>query len=418
MDFWLIAAALSAIALAFVVPPFFRRGPNVSVERGQVNVAIYKERLEELEQQGQGLTDAQKQQAKQELEKNLADDLNAAEEQSGGAARAGWAGIVVAVCIPLLAVGGYYFSSEAEQQFAQAGKQHPLPLEQQENLPSVEEMAEKLRHRLEQEPDNAEGWEMMARSMLVLERYADANIAYDNIIRLKGRDNADLLSDYAESMAMANDSLLEGEPDKLIKEALALNPQHPKSLWLAGMSAAQQNRFEAAADYWQRLLALLPKDSEDYKSVSKHLNEVKQLAGGDMPVQSEATVPAQTAQETDKTANAQIQVNVSLSPELQAQTKPEHTVFVYARAAEGPRMPLAIVKKQVKDLPLQLVLDDSMSMMPAMSLSKFSQVIVAARISPSGAAMPQSGDFNGESAPINPLQENAPVNITINTVLP
>jgi cytochrome c-type biogenesis protein CcmH len=404
MMFWGFALALTLVALALIIPPLWRgKDVNDKVSRDRLNAVIFKERLAELEAGGLSGEDLEK--AKIELEKNLAQEIG---EERGAElqVRARWAAILAALCVPLLAFGGYWLSS-ADSRLAQEKASHSAAMPGGA-MPSLDEMIKGLRARLEKEPDNLEGWNMLARSYLVMERYAEANDAYEKMLQLSVRKDADILIDYAESLALANEENLLGKPQQLVAEGLALDPDHHKGLWLAGMAAMQEKNNAEVGRYWQRLLPQLPPDSEDYDFLVRALASVDQLPENITPTAA-PSAPAAGA--------AEITVQVALDSALTAQAAPEDTLFVYARAATGSRAPLAIVSRQVKDLPLTVTLSDSMSMVEGMNLSAFPEIIVAARVSKSGNAISQSGDLLGESVALTLDDISAPVVVTITQVV-
>lgn len=285
-------------------------------------------------------------------------------------------------------------------------------------MDQIAAMADGLRQRLETEPQNAEGWAMLGRSYSVLGRASDAVPAYRKAVELVPND-AGLLADLADSLAVTNNRQIAGEPMTFVQRALKIDPNQPKALSLAGTEAFLRGDFKAAAAMWERILVTQPADSPMAQQVRESINEARQrggmplLAEGEMPKGVSAQVAAQAApkdspKDTQNAAPASpaapgkttVAGTVTLSPALAAKASPEDTVFVFARAAEGPRMPLAILRKQVKDLPITFTLDDSSAMAPTMKLSNYPQVIVGARVSKTGNAMPQPGDLQGLSQPV------------------
>jgi cytochrome c-type biogenesis protein CcmH len=275
---------------------------------------------------------------------------------------------------------------------------------------------------MQQQPDDLKGWVMLGRSYTVLKRYGDAEVAYANVLRLGGGDDANLLSDYADAMAMANGGRFTDQAGKLLTRALELDPDNVKGLWLAGHWKNQSGDYAGALDYWQKAATKLPPGSEDAQVIAEQIGEVQAQLGIKAPAvptvaaATAAAVPAST-KATDSAGGASLSVHVELSPELVAAATAEDTVFIFARATQGPRMPLAIVRKQVKDLPVTVTLDDSQAMMPAMKLSNFEQVDIGARISKSGNAMPESGDLQGIVSPVA-TQSSDTIDITINSSVP
>ncbi len=243
-------------------------------------------------------------------------------------------------------------------------------------------MVERLAARLRENPEDVEGWKLLGRSNAVLGRYPEAADAYAKAAARAPRD-AQLLADLADVLAMSRGQTLQGEPEKLVLRALELEPGNLKALALAGTAAFERKDFSAAAAYWERMLPHVAPDSEDARTIQQNIAEARSLVR-DKPAASAAGV----------------QGTVTLSEKLKDRAAPEDTVFVFARAADGPPMPLAVARARVRELPYRFRLDDSMAMTPAMKISSFSKVIVTARISKSGSATAQPGDLQGASAPV------------------
>jgi cytochrome c-type biogenesis protein CcmH len=212
--------------------------------------------------------------------------------------------------------------------------------------------------------------------------------------RLRENPNdAQLLADFADLLAMARGRSLRGEPEKLVLRALEIDPANLKALALAGTAAFDRGDYGVAAAYWQRMLPLVPADSEDARAIKENVGEALKLA-----------------------SNAgKLRGKVEISPKLRERLQPEDTLFVFARAEKGPPMPLAAMKLRARDLPLDFSLDDSMAMAPGMALSKFPRVVVTARVSRSGQAVPQPGDLQGSSRPA--ANDAQSVRVLIDTVV-
>jgi cytochrome c-type biogenesis protein CcmH len=286
-------------------------------------------------------------------------------------------------------------------------------------------LVKRLEDRLKDKPDDAEGWAMLGRSYAVLGRMQEALPAYEKAIQLVG-ENAALLADYADVLALANNRSLEGEPMKVVERALKADPRQLKALSLAGTHAFDKKDYAGAVKYWERLMAAAPgnpdapRDPRFLDQVQASIDEARQLGGmPPSPNKGKSFAQAAPAQQPPMMGggaaagggggeaapaapnpNAFVSGKVTLAAAVAAKASPEDTVFVFARAAEGPRMPLAIVRKQVKDLPIDFKLDDSMAMQPQMRLSAFPKVVVGARVSKKGDAVPQPGDLEGLSAPV------------------
>lgn len=260
----------------------------------------------------------------------------------------------------------------------------------------IADMADKLAQRMQNTPEDAEGWAMLARSYSVLGRHPEALVAYEKAVKLR-KDDPNLLADYADSLAVRNGRQLAGEPMKWVEAALKIDPKTPKALALAGTHAFDRKDYAGAVRYWELLVATAPADSSFVQQIRSGLEEARQLGG--LPARTAETPAAGAAMALP---GASVSGTVSLSPDLAKQAAPEDTVFIYARAAEGGmRMPLAIQRHQVKDLPVSFTLDDSSSMSPAARLSGVKQVIVSARVSKTGQAMPTPGDLTGQTAAVD-----------------
>jgi cytochrome c-type biogenesis protein CcmH len=256
----------------------------------------------------------------------------------------------------------------------------------------IEAMTQKLADRLKASPDDPTGWAMLGRSYAVLGRHADALPAFKQALALKP-DDPNLLTDYADALAVVNGRNLEGEPGKLIARALELDPNNLKALSLAGTAAYLRKDYAGALRHWDKLAQVAP-DSDFVRQIQRGIDEARRLAGVAAPVAQGPGAAASSA------ARASVSGTVTLAKQFAGKAAPDDTVYVFARAAEGSRVPLAILRKQVKDLPLRFTLDDSMAMSPAAKLSGAPKVIVGARISKSGGALAQPGDLQGLSAPV------------------
>jgi cytochrome c-type biogenesis protein CcmH len=229
-------------------------------------------------------------------------------------------------------------------------------------------------------------------------------------------DNADVLIRYADALAMLHGGKLSGKPQELVEKALALEPENPIGLWLGGMAFAEQGKFQAAIDYWQRLLPQLADKDDELSKVKAMIAQAQRELGQEV-TQEVSQDPLDDLFTEEKVATGSvITVNVSLAADLLEKTSPTDTLFIFAKAPSGPPMPLAAVKRQVSDLPITVTLDDSMAMMPTHKISNFSQVLVSARISKSGNAIPQPGDLNTEPLSVTVGQQEA-VDLLINDII-
>jgi cytochrome c-type biogenesis protein CcmH len=246
-----------------------------------------------------------------------------------------------------------------------------------------------LADRLEKAPDDAEGWRVLGRSYSVIGHYPEAARAYERAAALIPGD-AELLADYADALAMAQGRSMAGKPLELVTRALRIDPDQWKALALAGTAALERKDYAEAIAHWERLRKVLPPGSGMEQSVEASIAEARALAGAGPAPKSKAQAAA----------SARVAGRVSLAQGVAARAAPTDTVFIFARAASGPPMPLAVLRKQVRDLPLEFTLDDTMAMAPNLKLSSFPEVIVGARVSRSGSATAQSGDLRGQSKPV------------------
>ncbi len=288
----------------------------------------------------------------------------------------------------------------------------------------VAAMVETLAKRMEGRPDDPVGWTLLANAYGAMQRFPEASRAYARAIELSP-NNAELLADRADVLAMMQGRSLAGEPTRLAERALLLDPNNLKALALAGSGAFERKEFAKAVGYWSKARQLAPPGSDFAAGLDNSLTEARALAAGSAT--GSATVPAAASAPVaissatavvaaPGAASAVVSGRVSLAAALTARAAPTDTVFIFARAAEGPRMPLAIVKRQVSELPFSFTLDDSMAMSPEMRLSKFANVVVGARISKSGQATPASGDLTGQSMPLK--LGGRPIELVIDSVQP
>jgi cytochrome c-type biogenesis protein CcmH len=406
--FWIIAALLIACALFFVLPPLLKCRAAAGVPAQRLNVAVYRDQLSELEADRRAgtLNDEQYERARLELERRLLDDVAAdgvpvAAERPASRVPA----IVAGVAVPVLAVALYFAVGNPRALAPVALPQHAGETVTAEQ---VEAMVAKLAERMRQKPDDPQGWAMLGRSYAVMGRFEDAAAAYGKAAE-RAPDNPHVLTDYADALAMARGQNLLGEPEALVMRALKIDPDHGKSLALAGTIAFEKKDFATAIQYWERLVKVMPPDSEIARNVQASINEARGLLGG----KGQAGDKSAGAPATDKAAGAGVSGTVTLAPALKSKAAPDDTVFIFARAAEGSRMPLAILRKKVSDLPAAFTLDDSTAMSPTTRLSGTPQVVIGARISKSGNAMPQSGDLQGVSKPVTNAAKD--VSILIDT---
>ncbi len=387
--FLVVSALLLAGALFHVLRPLVRARARDAVSRDAANIAVYRDQLRELEIDLKAGTLAADQydKARREIEQRLLEDVGgAAQAVRPGRARLG--AVALGLAIPLCAMLVYWVVGLPQAMIPgalqQADATHEVTDEQ------IAAMIERLAARLKQSPDNPEGWAMLARSYAAIGRFGEASSAFVEALK-RTPDDAQLLADYADALGMAQGRNLRGEPEKLIARALKADPDNVKALALAGTVAFEKKDYSGAVRRWERLLQVAPPGSQLAQSVRSSIEEAQALGGKSSP--GKASRP-------EAAGPGSIRGVARLSPALAARIAPTDTVFIYARAAEGPRMPLAILRKQARDLPVSFVLDDSMAMNPQMKLSSVPRVVITARVTKTAEATARPGDLEGESAPV------------------
>lgn len=313
----------------------------------------------------------------------------------------------VAAFVVVFAAAGYAWRGNHEGWSVGPGDTSTAAAGQGSHTVTTEQIAAmvgKLEERLKTQPDDADGWSMLGRTYTALNRRDEALAAFRKVVALRPQD-AQALADLADALAVMNGRSLDGEPEKLIQQAVKLDPANVKALALAGTIAFNRDDFKTAVDYWQRAVDRSEPGSDFAQQLQGAVAEARQRAGM-APVAAAAaaaTAPSTAAASGSAgsvVAGAAITGRVTLSAALKDKVAPGDSLFIFARPATGARMPLAILRKQAGELPLEFKLDDSLAMSPAARLSTAQQVIVGARISKSGNAMPQPGDLQGLSQPV------------------
>lgn len=406
--FALIALLLIVIALLWLLPPLLRRGHNsADIRAGASNLAILRDQLLDLERDlGSGmLSPEQYQQARVDLERRVLEESgDATSPVAGHSTRGGRrTALVLMVAIPLCAVLLYLRLGSPAAVLLQTTADGRGGITPQQ----VEAMVEGLAARLQKAPDDGEGWALLARSYFVLQRFQESATAYARAVALL-KDDADILADYADALAMSQGRNIDAKVMAIVEQALKVDPTQLKALAMAGSAAFERKNYKQAIGYWEKLQLRAEPNSEFARTVAANIDEARKL--GNIKGATAKPVPAASA------AQASVRGRVSLSPSLASKANPTDTVFVYARAAQGPRMPLAIVRRQVKDLPFAFTLDDSQAMAPNAKLSNYPEVVINARISKSANAVPQTGDLQGNSKTVKVGAAN--VTVVIDSVVP
>jgi cytochrome c-type biogenesis protein CcmH len=387
--FWMLCALLALLAVAFVALPLLRASRiDAGPARAALNAEVYRDQLLELDRElADGVMSAEQHAiARAELDRRALSEaaVPAAAADGAPAVRRGrWLTSGMLALVPVLAFAGYL----------SLGNPAALNPPDQQFLEMVDALAEKMKAN----PDDAQGWVMLARAYQITGRMPESIAAFEKASALRP-DDANLLAGHADALAMVQGSL-SGKPFELIVKALKLDPKNQTALALAATAAMENGQFAESIALWRRLAAVVEPGSADRAAVDQAIEQVRQVALAKGVTLADAPPVAAGAGSTQAkgpaAAGASISGEVTLAPELMRQAKPDEAVFIFARAVDGPPLPLAVVRATVKDLPIRFTLDDSTSMAPTAKLSMHKQVVVSARVSRSGQAMPQPGDLIG-----------------------
>ena len=416
--FWTISAALLLLAIIFLMVPLWRKSASSNdVLRDAANLGILRDQSEELEIDLRNglLTQEAYEQGKLELQTRLLEEVKTAEQPVAKVPRNPnkVLAIILAVALPLFVIPTYLTIGESKAM---------LPLEQRNVAPDTspirtEEGLQELASELEDNPD-PNGWYRLASSYIEMKRYEEGAKAYEELLKLVP-DEAQLWANYADVYAMAHGKTLQGpEVAKMLETALDLEPDNITALALSGSVGMERGDYVVALTNWQKLYGLLPAGSRDADSFKVSIERARGLLAAQPGGKEKlAKLPFDpSTQQVAANPAAAITGKVTLSPSLLSKASPNDTVFILARAAQGPKMPLAVFRKQVKDLPMEFTLDDTMAMRPELKLSGFDQVVVVARVSKSGTPMAQPGDLEGLSSAIKPGTKD--LQVVIDKVVP
>lgn len=424
VTFWLIASGLIIVILGLLLWPLLRRTNTLVAGEDEKRLSVYRQQFAELEQDHRNgvLTDEQYQIARREMDRRVLDETGSAElavAGSGGRLSSKGVAAALVVIIPLVSVVLY------GKLGSPLAITHPSPSAMGAqgggdgdylSTSGLDALTERLKAKLEQNPTDGVGWALLARAYVELGRHQEAVPIYEKAMQLIP-DDAQMLADYADALGVLNGRKLEGRPEALIQQALKADSRNVKALMLAGTVAYNHKEFGRAASYWEEARANLPPDTDPdaVQEIMNGIAEAKELGGI-----RQAPVGSFPAAQVKRTAPAgpslAITGQVSIAPALAAKGSPMDTLFVFAREMNGPPMPVSIVRATKKDLPFTFQLDDSTSPMPSRKLSDMGTVVIVARLSKSGEAMPKSGDLQGVSVPLKPGAKK--VTVVIDQTIP
>jgi cytochrome c-type biogenesis protein CcmH len=417
-EFTLVATALLLLAVVFVVLPFIGSAKRDLKSRRQINAVLFKSRLDELTQERDSgdLTEDEFQRLKIESQRRLLEDTDLKEEQSQKVTSRPWTvAAVLVVFVPLLSWFIYgQTGAKADWEIAVIAKQaRQASAAGQDSTVYTRQLTEKLNAILRRKPDDPHYLMLLGSTEMSLQNFAGATGAYQRMAAVMPSDPS-VLAQYAQALYLSSDRQMTAQVSELVDRTLALQPNQPTVLGMLGISSFEKADYQAAIEYWQRLLPSLGPVSPNAKMIHQGIEQAKKLLSQQT---GEAPAPSATAETGTAVATpASLQVNVSLDKDIKAEANA--LVFVYARAVAGPRMPLAVARLTVADLPASITLDDSMAMAPNLKLSSFSEVEVIARVSKKGIANRGSGDIEGVIGPVVIKSNKSPLTLSINTVLP
>jgi len=404
MIFWIAAIGLLLLALLILLPPILRAQiTDQADDRQKQNIDIARDKKNDLDSQlAQGeLNQEEYDNTLLDLQTALALDLENI-EASDTHQQGRWVVWLLAVAIPILSFGLYFQLGEYGVIKNPALAQVPVDTRVQNQLTnlSFEEIEELIKQRLRNNPEDAEGWFVLGKTYMARQKFDKAITAYQRTYDLVGEESGVMFS-LADALAMQNDGVMQGEPEQLVKRGLEISPQDPTGLWLAGLAAEQRQDYKEAHASWSQLMPLIQNDPES--SV-----EVRELIG--LLEQRDPQLSASVA------VGRVLNLSISLADNLRHLAAPGDSVFVYAKAMDGPPMPLAVKRLTVQDLPADVTLSDSDAMIQTMKLSSFARVIVGARVSISGNPVGQPGDLFVESGGIDSSNPPPKIELSIDQV--
>jgi cytochrome c-type biogenesis protein CcmH len=415
--FWLVALLLAAASVTALVWPLLRSRAREAIAEDVATTDVYRDQKRQLDEEvaAGAITQAERDAQVDELATRLSHELDERVATAPEpAARSSYvAALILVAVIPVAALALYAtFGSPAALRADAPTAESKMSAEQ------IDELVGKLAARMKERPEDPKGWQLLARTYAALGRFDESVAAYKEAAA-RGAPDASLYADWADAVAMRDQSLA-GEASQLIAQALALDPNDPKALALAATAALQRKDFAGAIADWRKLKAQFPPQSDEAKSIDAMIAEADAAQRGEgQPSGGATSAPSESASaataNVSPAANAAITGRVSLDAKLRDRVAAGDTLFIYARAATGSRMPLAVLRLPATDLPHDFRLDDSLAMTPAAKLSAASEVIVEARISKTGGAAPAPGDLRGTSGPLAPGAHD--VLIVINDVV-
>ena len=416
MMFWLLVILVLLLVLLLLLRPWSHAGGAAVTSDDPLRISIYRQNLRELDREferGQ-LTAEQLANVRNELELSLLAELERSKPDSAAVDPGRRRVSRLSVAMPVVMLTGlsiplylYLVNPQLNEL-----KQYSRLAEQTEGEtpPPLDGVIPEMVTHLQKNPGDANGWLLLSDMYATMQQFAAAVDAMESLYRLTG-DDPDVMLRLANALVMAHDGKFGGRPAELAQRVLGIEPENYTALLFAGMASDEAGDYKVSNQYYRRLLPALKDNAGLEQTITQLIARNDQLLR-DAGIDPEVPVAAA------ETVAVSLRVSVSVATDLAGKFGPEDTLFVYAQAIDGPPMPLAVVRNRAGALPIEVTLDDSMAMMPAMKLSAFPRVKLQARISKSGNAQPESGDLTGLLADIEIATSSQPLNLVIDTVMP
>ncbi len=425
--FLILAILLVAAGLAIILPGVLNQHKKTSYDQLQTNIDIAKERKATLQKARDvgAMDEASYASELHDIEQSLAIDMQTSSKGGSGSRAATFEAVIIALFLPISAGALYLHLGEpaaidslAHDQVVRAQMEQNST---QASPPPLQELLPQLEARLEANPDDQQGWMLLGRTYLSMSDFPNANRALKRAYEIDSND-PNLLAMLAESTAMLRDGNLSGEATGYLERALELNPDHEQSLWLRAIGFQQTEDHTDAIAIFKRLRAGISNNESAIATIDDMIARSTQALTSDSQNASNLVAPADptaspqdadgmTANATNSDASADTKAAITLSVQISeaalAAVTPDQSVFIYARASNGPPMPLAVSRHRVSELPVTVTLDNSMAMIPAMTISQFPNITVGARVSQSGNAIAQPGDWFSEVSDVLWAETNA-----------
>jgi cytochrome c-type biogenesis protein CcmH len=433
--FWVLLLLMLLLAVVILIYPLLRVRRTESIAYKDSNLGLYDDKLAELEADlGEGRIDhEQYQQARVEIDRELLQDIPEESRETAslhyGAQlkRQPGLALMISVFLPMVALlvymklGMHAASTGVPHSQVQARAQAQPQSQQAGQAGSIEEMTRKLAERIQQQGGNLEEWTMLARAYKHMGQYAQSAEAFEQAVQMN--PSAQLMLEQAEAIALGNNQQFTPQARSLVMRALELEPDNLNVLWFAGVAEFQAGNYRSSIEHLSRLSEQARQDPEIDRSLRLYIDKARSAllaAGEEVPgtdeIMGTTAASGDVATAVVAGGEASLQVKVGVSDDVRSRFAAGDAVFVYAKAAAGPKMPLAVQRLTLEQLPATITLDDSMAMMEGMNMSAFGTVVVSARVTKTGSAIAKAGDYIGQSE-VEDVTKAERVEIQIDTMV-